>query len=228
MRLGKRIEMKKLLYLLLALIFLSGCATVSYTPSDLGKSAHLANYHEVRRGETLWCISRMYDVNLRDIVRSNRIPDASKIEVGQLILIPKKAKETKPVSFSSLDKSESFIWPVKGRVISYFGSTKDMAKNKGIDIKARKESSVRASRSGKVNFISDNLKGYGKTIILDHPGGYQTVYAHNSINLVKENQAVKQGDVIAKVGESGRAKGSALHFEVRKNHNPQNPFYYLP
>ena len=103
-----------------------------------------------------------------------------------------------------------------------------MAKNKGVDIRAREGTKIVASRSGRVNFVSNRLKGYGKTIIIDHLDGFQTVYAHNSQNLVDVNQRVSQGETIAKVGKTGRADKPTLHFEIRKNHKPQNPFYYLP
>ena len=103
-----------------------------------------------------------------------------------------------------------------------------MVKNKGIDIGASRGSDVKASRSGRVTFATEYLKGYGKTIIIDHLDGYETVYAHNAQNLVLEDQRVKRGEVIARVGKTGRADRPTLHFEIRKKSKPQNPFYYLP
>jgi len=113
-------------------------------------------------------------------------------------------------------------------VVSYFGATSNMAKNKGIDIAARQGAAVLASRGGKVTFTSERLKGYGKTVIIDHLDGFETVYAYNAQNLVDTNQRINQGDVIAKTGKTGRADRPMLHFEIRKKHKPQNPFYYLP
>ncbi|MBL7155729.1 MAG: peptidoglycan DD-metalloendopeptidase family protein [Candidatus Omnitrophica bacterium] len=214
---------------LLATLSIAGCATTSYHPSDTMRTSVPGFYHEVQRGQTLWHISKIYDVNFEKLISANHLPDASKIEVGQLIFIPNKSKEA--LGGSRIEKSktfENFIWPVRGTVVSYFGSTKDLVKNKGIDIEARELAGVAASRSGRVTFASDNLKGYGKTIIIDHRDGFQTVYAYNAQNLVTLDQAVKQGEIIAKVGRTGRAAKPMLHFEVRKNHEPQNPFYYLP
>jgi len=217
--------MIKLAIIITLLIFTVGCATSGYTPY-----VRDGFYHEVSRGETLWGISKEYNVSLRNIVAANRIPNASKIEVGQLILIPgmKKSAARAVSTAPKSTKYENFAWPVKGTVVSYFGSTVNMVKNKGIDIRASEGKSVGAARSGKVSFVSEGMKGYGKIIIIDHSGNLQTVYAHNRDNLVRVGQNVSRGDKIATVGKTGRADYPTLHFEIRKAHEPQNPFYYLP
>lgn len=217
--------MTRLILVILLLIFLAGCATTVYPPSDVGRVSTPGRYHEVIRGETLWEISKIYNVELERVIGANRLPDASKIEVGQLIFIPEARKKT---DYARSKKLERFMWPVRGSVVSYFGSIKNLAKNKGIDIRAREGADIIASRSGKVTFVSDHLKGYGKTIIIDHLDGFQTVYAHNAQNLVNVDQRVKKGMIIAKIGKTGRANSPTLHFEIRKKHKPQNPFYYLP
>ena len=206
---------------------LGGCAT-GRVSSRIGRADVPGVYHEVIKGQTLWHISKIYGVDLKQIINTNHLPDASKIEVGQLIFVPDvRDKVTGPVCVKSA-KFENFIWPVKGRVVSYFGSMKDMAKNNGIDIETREGVGIVASRSGKVTYTNDNMKGYGKTIIIDHLDGFQTVYAHNDKNLVSVEQEVGQGQIIAKAGRTGRASSPMLHFEIRKKHKSQNPFYYLP
>jgi murein DD-endopeptidase MepM/ murein hydrolase activator NlpD len=220
--------MKKSYLLLIIILFLHGCATAPSTPSHIVRSTATGSYHEVRRGQTLWSISKAYDVPLDNLIKSNRLPDASKIEVGQLIFVPGKTDNKSVVAHTKASKIESFIWPIKGKVVSYFGSTSNLVQNKGIDIEVPNNRNVIASRSGKISFVSDNLEGYGKTIIIDHPEGFQTVYAYNSKIIAALNTYVNQGDVIAKTGSTGRAKGPMLHFEIRKNHKAQNPFYYLP
>ena len=215
--------MIRLILAVTVLFTFTGCATVSYNKMDT--PAMPGVYHEVVRGETLWGIANVYNINLAELVKTNRLPDASKIEVGQLIFIPEANEKPKVAVFA---KDKGFIWPVKGSVVSYFGSTKDMVKNKGIDIAAHEGASIVASRGGKVTFASDNLKGYGKTIIIDHLDGFETVYAYNSQNLVAVSDKVGQGDVIANAGKTGRAEKAMLHFEIRKKSDPQNPFYYLP
>jgi len=120
-----------------------------------------------------------------------------------------------------------FIWPVKGDVVVGFGTT-GKTKSKGIDIKTYESAPVLASKSGRIVYCDSRLKGFGNTIIIDHGGGLQTVYAYNSEILVKLGDAVEQGSVIAKAGSTGRSNGASLHFEVRKNSEPQNPLNYLP
>ena len=220
--------MMHLLFSLFLIIFLAGCATVPYTPSGLDTATVPGIYHEVKRGDTLWDIARDYGMELETVIKANRLPDASKIEVGQLIFIPEGRDQGPDRSYKKDKTRAGFIWPIKGIVTSYFGSTKDMAKNKGIDIQTQAQASIVASRSGKVVFASEHLKGYGKTIIIDHLDGFETVYAHNSQNLVRLDQRIKQGEVIARAGQTGRVNKPTLHFEVRRKHKPQNPFYYLP
>jgi murein DD-endopeptidase MepM/ murein hydrolase activator NlpD len=215
-------------YVIFLTIFIAGCAAAPYRSRDIATISSAGTYHEVRRGETLWSISKIYDIDMQNLAKINRLPDASKIEVGQLIFIPDSEVKEKRADYSRVQTLEKFSWPVKGRVVSYFGSTKDSVKNKGIDIQAPLGSKVLAARSGKVSFVSDHLKGYGKTIIIDHLDGFETVYTYSRENLVRENQAVEKGDAIAVVGTSGRAEEPALHFEIRKKHKPQNPFYYFP
>jgi murein DD-endopeptidase MepM/ murein hydrolase activator NlpD len=220
--------MKRLILAILLVACLAGCATVDYIPGDAGRLATPGVYHEVRRGETLWDISKIYGVSLREIINFNRLPNASKIEIGQLIFVPGIHDAAAGKRYAGGKKTESFIWPVRGVVVSYFGSMKNMIKNKGIDIEAPEGINVLASRGGRVTFTSNHLKGYGKTIIIDHLDGFQTVYAHSSDNFVEVDQRVEQNAVIARVGKTGRVNKPTLHFEIRKKHKPQNPFYYLP
>lgn len=166
----------------------------------------------------------MYDVDLEAVASTNKLPDKQKIYVGQLLFIP----QTEEIDYAKNAKEASFIWPIKGKILSFYASYKDGVKNKGIDIKARHGEAVVASRGGKVSFIDENMKGFGKTIIVDHEDGYSTVYAYNSQILTGVGQYVRQGTVIAKVGQTGRADSPRLHFEIRKKHKPQNPFYFLP
>ena len=120
-----------------------------------------------------------------------------------------------------------FIWPVRGDVIVGFGTT-GKTKSKGIDIRTYEGAPVLAAKSGRIVYCDSRLKGFGNTVIIDHGNGLQTVYAYNSEILVKLGDTVDQGSVIAKAGSTGRSDGASLHFEVRKNSEPQNPRNYLP
>lgn len=206
-----------------------GCATVTIGPPPLPKGMS-GIYHRVKKGQTLWRITKAYDVELEKIALINRLADTSRIYVGQLIFIPDSTAtvEDLTLEIDFKDKGGDFIWPLRGKVISFFGMKKDEVKNKGICVQTREGASVLAARSGKVAFCSQGLKGYGKTIIIDHLDEYSTVYGHNSKNLVKLNQLVRQGQIIAQAGSSGRVTTPELYFEIRKGHKPQNPFFYLP
>lgn len=208
---------------------LIGCATIAKGPPPPPEGMR-GIYHRVKKGQTLWRISRVYGVELEKISRINRLADTSRIYVGQLIFIPGTTNAIEDLTLETdfTDKGGDFMWPVKGKVISFFGMKRDRVKNKGICIQTRKGNSVLAARSGRVAFCSEGLKGYGKIIIIDHLDAYSTVYAQNLKNLVKLNRLVKQGQVIARAGASGRTKNPELYFEIRKGHKPQNPFFYLP
>jgi murein DD-endopeptidase MepM/ murein hydrolase activator NlpD len=230
---------KNLIYIFIILIAaISGCATeptvvrppTSYQLPPLpGKLPIEGVYHRVKKGETLWRIAKTYNVELDKIIAANRLEDFTKIEVGQKILIPGvKEKKDKISEDSAFLNKRDFIWPVKGKIISFFGAKKNGITNKGIDIQAKSGAQVTAARSGKVTFIDENLKGYGKTIIVDHQDGYSTVYTNNAEILVKLGQIVAQSMPIATIGSSGRAATSCLHFEIRKRYKAENPFYYLP
>ncbi|MFH0889445.1 MAG: M23 family metallopeptidase [Planctomycetota bacterium] len=124
-------------------------------------------------------------------------------------------------SVKSIVSELGFIWPLQGAILSNGGI-------EGIKIKAYEGQPVKATKSGIVTFISDNMTGYGKTITIKHSDGFISIYAYNSKNLVKIDQVVKQGDIIAKAGSTGRATQPQLHFRLFKNETSVNPLNYLP
>jgi lipoprotein NlpD len=116
-----------------------------------------------------------------------------------------------------------FIWPAKGQLVATF----DEAKNKGVSIAGRLGDPVVAAASGRVVYAGAGLRGYGNLIILKHNNTYLTAYAHNQALLVREDQAVRQGQKIAEMGSSD-ADRVKLHFEVRRQGKPVDPLAYLP
>ncbi len=224
--------MNKTLDILIAMsvaITLAGCAARGPVLARPKSYAPPGCYYKVKRGDTLWKVSKLYDVDVKEIVKVNRLPDATKINVGQKLFIPSAGIKGEYVKIPDYISSPGmFSWPVAGKVISHFGDKKGMVANKGIDIEARDSSNVVAANKGTVSFVDENMKGLGKTIIIEHENGFSTVYAHNSKILVRVGEKVKRNQVIAKVGKTGRATKSYLHFQIRKGHEPQNPFYYLP
>ena len=123
------------------------------------------------------------------------------------------------------------LWPVEGQVTGSFCERIDPfngegAFHSGVDIGSSYGARVIAPADGMVTF-SDLLGGYGKAIMIDHGNGISTRYGHLSGFAVTAGQAVHRGDVIGYVGESGRSTGPHLHYEVRINDAPVNPYKYL-
>ncbi|MBQ4055462.1 MAG: M23 family metallopeptidase, partial [Clostridia bacterium] len=125
-----------------------------------------------------------------------------------------------------------FIWPVPKnitRISSYFGWRILWGRSDyhlGIDIPAAAGTDIYASNGGTVVTATWHYS-YGYYVLIDHGGGFATLYAHNSRLLVKAGDVVEQGDVIAKMGTTGSSSGNHLHFEVRKNGKVQNPLNYV-
>jgi len=140
-------------------------------------------------------------------------------------------KKRTPAKASHKRKASSYSgklrWPIKPVVTSKFGR-RGSRMHDGIDIGAKEGTPIHAAASGEVVYSDSRLSGYGKLIIIRHGKNLFTAYGHNQRNLVKKGAKVKAGDVIARVGHTGRASGSHLHFEVRQGSTPVNPIAYLP
>ncbi len=132
---------------------------------------------------------------------------------------------------SSRDGTEGqapeFMWPVKGPVTRWFGVSAGQ-RHDGIDIVAPEGTPVLAAAAGKVIYSDNGISGYGNLVIVEHAGGFTSVYGHNRRNLVRVEQEVKKGQPIAEVGKTGRADGYHLHFEIRNHAKPVDPMAYLP
>ncbi|MCG0276188.1 MAG: peptidoglycan DD-metalloendopeptidase family protein [Thermosediminibacteraceae bacterium] len=121
--------------------------------------------------------------------------------------------------------SGRFAWPITGRITSRFGS-RGGDFHTGIDIANSPGIPVRAAGSGVVTFAGWN-GGYGKLVIVNHGGGYETYYAHLNTIKVSTGEKVTKGEILGTVGTTGRTTGPHLHFEVRVNGTPKNPLLYL-
>lgn len=123
-------------------------------------------------------------------------------------------------------------WPASGRISSPFGNRVSPTNryrtefHQGIDIAGPSGSNIVAAGSGIVTYSGYN-GGYGRMVIISHGYGYTSVYAHNSQNLVEVGDRVEKGDLIAKMGRTGRATGTHLHFEVRVHGEPVDPMTVL-
>jgi murein DD-endopeptidase MepM/ murein hydrolase activator NlpD len=123
------------------------------------------------------------------------------------------------------------LWPVEGQVTGSFGERIDPfngegAFHSGVDIGSSYGHPIIAPADGVVR-LTETMGGYGKTIMIDHGNGISTRYGHLSGFAVTAGQHVQRGEVIGYVGESGRSTGPHLHYEVRINDTPVNPYKYL-
>ncbi len=121
--------------------------------------------------------------------------------------------------------------PTNGWITSGFGMRKSpfsgrRKMHEGLDIASRTGTPIYATADGIVS-RSETAAGYGKLVVIDHGYGYKTYFGHNSKNLVKVGQRVRRGDKIAEVGNTGSSTGSHVHYEVRRNGVPLNPWKYL-
>ncbi len=212
--------------------------------------------HRVARGDTVYSISRQYQVPMSELMRVNAIQPPYTIVVGQELAVPTgsghvatpvqtslpatPAAAPRPASRQATPSQVAvlpsppprtgrlFRWPVEGEMLSGFGAQPGGRHNDGINIGARRGTTVVAAESGVVAYAGNELRGFGNLLLIKHADGFMTAYAHNDALLVQRGQKVKKGDAIARVGSSGSVGKPQLHFEIRKGRKAVNPLEYLP
>lgn len=233
----------------LFLIFLlNGCG------SFLGGDFH-SGYYQVRKGDTLASIAWRYDLNYRELARWNDLPYPYTIYPGQLLRMnPPSAgglrtaspnqvpmPATSPTGESDLRKKPHrlsldhiaskihWVWPAKGRLIGQYHSHSNTGINSGINIRGSLGQKVYAAAGGRVVYSGNGLPSYGNLLVIRQNAHLLTAYGDCQKLLVKEGESVRQGQVIAAMGESGKnIHVPTLHFEIRINGNPVDPLKYLP
>jgi murein DD-endopeptidase MepM/ murein hydrolase activator NlpD len=128
---------------------------------------------------------------------------------------------------AAVEATPGFRWPVRGRIIAGFGPKPNGQQNDGIDVAVPENTPIKAAEDGVVAYAGNELKGYGNLVLVRHPNGYVTAYAHAKELLVKRGDQIKRGEVIAKSGQSGNVDAPQLHFEVRKGSAPVDPMQFL-
>ena len=196
-------------------------------------------------GQTLWSLARAHGVSVGAIVEANGLRDANRVRAGSRLLIPGRSAVSRPsrvaaargsaerageaftkaASTTAIRIARGFLWPARGQLTSRFGWRR-VRHHDGIDIAAPYGSPIYAARPVRVIFAGWYY-AYGRAVIVDHGDGVQTLYGHASQLLVRTGQTVGQGELIARVGASGRATGPHVHFEVRVNGKAVNPMRYM-
>ncbi|MEK9165562.1 MAG: LysM peptidoglycan-binding domain-containing M23 family metallopeptidase [Patescibacteria group bacterium] len=193
--------------------------------------------HTIKSGETIGSIAAKYNIPQEDILEINLLSADAKISINQKLTIPdgrplyapppqqRKIAGIQP-TYDSADSGNPFFWPTTcRRITQYFQGWR----HTGIDIACSSSSNVYAAADGVIEKAGWNAGGYGNRIIIKHPDGSKTLYAHLKEGgiLVNINQYVAKGEVIGLMGSTGRSTGYHLHFEVIVNGSRINPFNRL-
>lgn len=176
-------------------------------------------------------LARALDARISDYKREADLVAAQEAQLAELIRQRQASTSRASRSAPSIDSGgrvsgAGLIWPCSGRVTSEYGYRWGRL-HAGIDIGAPIGTPIRAAKAGEV-IKAGSMSGYGNVVIIDHGGGFTTLYAHQSRVVASAGQSVRQGELIGYVGNTGQSTGPHLHFETRVNGNPQNPRRYLP
>ena len=218
------------------LLSVAGCRSL---PSDSSGVTHV-----VRPGETVYRISRYYEVPIETVIRANHVSDVTDVAVGTKLWIPDSKRPPATASIALVpgaiphpgpsgraqalrESNLVFAWPVQGQLSSPFGSRHGRG-HEGVDLRAPRGTPIYAAEAGRVIHAGGGLGDYGKVVIIKHVGRYSTVYAHEDSLRVSKGQFVEKGELIGTIGTSGNASGPHLHFEVRRDRMPDDPLSYLP
>jgi murein DD-endopeptidase MepM/ murein hydrolase activator NlpD len=181
--------------------------------------------HVVAKGETIESIAKKYKGDVKEIVQYNGLEPNAKLAIGDILIIPDgEAAQPVPRSVASgktrtpsVSYDGYYLRPIQGGVRTqglHGYNAVDLATFEGAPVLAAAGGRVVVSRTGGWN------GGYGNYIVIEHPNGTQTLYAHNRENIVFVGQKVVPGQVIGYVGSTGRTTGPHVHFEVRGAKNP--------
>jgi murein DD-endopeptidase MepM/ murein hydrolase activator NlpD len=195
--------------------------------------------HKVKRGETIYSIAKKYDIDAQQILNwpfnSYADDETFALAVGQNLVVPDGVKPAEQLwdpkryiarttpDAGVVSASGSFVWPAAGRITQRW-----VWYHKAIDIANNASPAILAADSGRVVVAGwpDGF-GYGNRVIIDHGNGFQTLYGHLSSIGVSVGQTVNRGDVIGRMGSTGRSSGVHLHFEIRQGGALLNPLQYL-
>lgn len=177
--------------------------------------------YQVRPGDSASVIARKFNTSVPALAEANRLSDPNRLRAGQKLIIP-----------GWEGNMPRFVWPVRGRISSPYGwRVHPIYKNRqfhgGIDIVAPVGTSVRAAANGKV-IRSGYMGAFGYGVVIDHGRGVTTWYGHNSRLLVKVGEKVRQGQAIARSGNTGVSTGPHVDFRIKVDGETVNPIHWLP
>ena len=194
--------------------------------------------HTVGRGDSRFTISYLYGVPWADIAVANGTDPAAAITPGQVLLIPSviapppvaaPGLSPAPAASAAPAPAARFAWPLAGGVRRGFtGRGSSSNYHEGLDIRTPVGTAVRAGAAGKVLFAGEEPRQFGKLVVVEHEGGWQSAYAFLSRITVKAGDEVRAGERVGLSGQTGMARGPELHFEIRQSNRPVDPAEHLP
>ncbi len=198
----------------------------SYDIIMVGKKLLIPNkdgiLYKVKKGQNIAAIVKKYRASIEKVYSENNIKNFDFLAVGSDLFIP----DAKPMNIIP-----GFLWPARSRrITSSYGWRRHPINRRrhfhqGMDIRSKYQL-IRATKYGKVTFAGW-FGGYGKAIIIAHPGGWKSLYGHLSRIIVRRGQYVKQGQYIGRSGNTGYSSGPHLHFELIHKGRHKNPYRYL-
>jgi murein DD-endopeptidase MepM/ murein hydrolase activator NlpD len=194
---------------------------VTATGPSLAIEAPPEQVYQVRPGDSASVIAKKFNTSVPALAEANRLSDPNRLRAGQKLIIP-----------GWQGNMPRFVWPVRGRISSSYGwRVHPIYKNRqfhgGIDIVAPVGTGVRAAANGKV-IRSGYMGAFGYGVVIDHGRGVTTWYGHNSRLMVKVGEKVRQGQIIARSGNTGVSTGSHVDFRIKVDGETVNPVHWLP
>jgi lipoprotein NlpD len=232
-------------------VMLNGCTSMPWDnapfysntqsrPTTLSTVPVPAGFYRANPGDTLAGIASAYGHKTQDIATWNGLPVNAAVAPGQVLRVsPPMASGnvvTPPVTVapnapatpaapaaSAAPQPGVLQWPLRGPILKTFAA----GRSNGIVIGGRAGDPVKAAATGRVVYAGSGIEAYGPLIIIKHDDSLITAYGQNSTLLVKEGDAVAQGQTIGEVGVDSRGV-AAIQFEVRQNGQPVDPLAWLP
>jgi septal ring factor EnvC (AmiA/AmiB activator) len=204
-------------------------ASIISLQAEKQNQAQIIKQNRLKRKELLKEVRAQKDIELKGIEQLNEDQGHLTAILETLLENQKILDKQAAAEFNNL--KGKLLWPVEGKILRAFGKIKDkkyntVISNPGIDINASVGTNVVAASTGEVAYISW-LRGYGSFVILDHGGGYYSLYAHLDDINVESGQFVTAGENIGTVGETGSFSEPVMHFELRYGKEQLDPVPWL-